>query len=427
MKAGACILLFALALTGVIVTTVAGISVSVFFVLLVIATPLFLASHLMAGKGLDLMGVGLVCGVMVALAILNLHTTKLTSLIYSVVFLTAFLMIVNGMKHVSKERFGLVLKAILILYFVNIMLAHVFIVAGISPGFLSGLFQRTLEYGTDLQRPYGFSSEPSYAAFIVTLSFYALYALGEVRGRGAMFFYGTLMLLSVIVIHSMYGYLLATAIVIAVATRELPKRSTAFLLVALLLVGAVTNLDTLFSSGDRFIRIVVGLLSGEIHSVLDLNEVDSSLFMRIAPFVEYVNGVHLTDIHTFIGHGAMASTGFATEAFYEHMHIDTDSDLLRLGFLPSFLYDFGLVGAAIVLTWVFKRIIDNDVPLASVFFVSMLFNANFNTQLFWFVVIVLSMTKLYLSAEPKTDSTLPTGNRQLSNEEADEMIEAVSD
>ena len=59
------------------------------------------------------------------------------------------------------------------------------------------------------------------------------------------------------------------------------------------------------------------------------------------------------------------------------------------GFLPAFLYDYGIFGALLVMGFIFQKI--GFISISSLVVVLMLLNANFNTQLFWFIILCLTL------------------------------------
>ena len=132
-------------------------------------------------------------------------------------------------------------------------------------------------------------------------------------------------------------------------------------------------------------------MSGAI-DLENLNMVDSSTYMRVAPFFEYIEKINLFDIHTYIGHGAGTSALYFGYLFDEHIDISIKGNLystLNLGFIPSFLYDYGLIGAIFILLLVVRKACHKFISVESIIFLFLLINANLNTQLFWYVWAML--------------------------------------
>jgi len=396
-------LILTLSCTGVMVATNGGIDISIFLVTCALAVP-FLMVYFLIWKGrFSFYGIWLIGAYILLNYGLNIHTAKFTSVVYSAIFLVSFLVVMNCWHHLPRREFIFVLKTIIVIYFVNVLVSQALVAANVPYEYLGGFFHRLYDERIEAVRYYGFSSEPSYAAFIVLVSFYALYRLSGKRHKRDWLAYGALVVYQIVAFRSIYGYLLAMAVSAVIVYRELPRRAFYLLPFFLLVLGVATNFVVLTDQGGRLIRVGSALITGEVGSLSDLNLLDASLFMRIAPLLEYLQSANLVDYRFYLGHGAMTSTDFFTNAFYTHVH--PDSDILRAGFLPAFLYDYGLVGAAIVLAWASKTISRRRLSVPNLFLLMALFNANFNTQLFWFIIIVFAVAKLYQPGGLRIDVT----------------------
>lgn len=409
MKQVGIALILTLSCTGVMVATVAGIDISVFLVTCVLTTPFIVVYFLFWRGRFNLFGVWPIGAYILLNFGLNIQTAKFTSVVYSAILLVAFLAIMNCWQHLPRQTFVSVLKTIIVIYFVNVLVSQALVATGAPDEFLGGFFSRLYDDRIGVMRFFGFSSEPSYAAFIVIVSFYALYSLSGALRKRQLVIYGALVVYQIVAFRSIYGYLLAMVVSVVIAYRELPRRMFYVLPLLLLALAVVTDFEALVAEGGRLIRIGNAVIAGEVTSLVDLNILDSSLFLRIGPVIAYLDSLSLADYRYYLGHGAMASTGFMTDTFYAHVH--PDADVLKAGFVPGFLYDYGLVGTAIVLRWVIKTISGRRLWLSSLFFLAVLFNANFNTQLFWFIIIVFTLAKLYQADPLKiTPASVPHGS-----------------
>jgi len=395
MKAIAVILLVALSFSGVMVGTVKDIDLSVFFVAWLLFVPSLLVYFVAWKDDLQLHGVYVVAAFILLSTVLNLHVARLTSVAYSFIFLAAFTAMVNAWQRLPTETLVATLKVVIICYAANVAMAQLLVVAGAPDTFLGGFFGREFDYRMSVTRYFGFSSEPSYASFIVVASFYALYRLSRPMPRRELLLYSLLVLYQVYAFRSLYGYLLVAVVAAAIALRELRMRMVIALPLIVIGLALCSDYESILLHGGRLARIGHALLAGDIIDVADLDAVDSSLYMRIAPIFEYFRSIDLTDYRYYFGHGAMASTGFLSNEFVTHVH--PDSGILRAGFLPAFLYDYGLVGGLVVVAWVARRISGHYLWLPLLFFAAAIFNANFNTQLFWYLVVVFSLTKICLA------------------------------
>ncbi|MFH1373070.1 MAG: hypothetical protein ABII79_04675 [bacterium] len=386
-------LILTLACTAITLMTIGEVPVSIFLLVSVPALTLAAIYFFIWRGRVKLFGVWVIAAYICLSSLINLHDAKLTSVIYSGIFLLTFLVLMNCRRYLPVETFSRTLRAVIILYFANVVISQVLVMTGAADDVLGNIFHRLYDERIGVVRYYGFSSEPSYAAFVVLVSFLGWYSLPGAASRRQLLLYSALVLYQVVAFSSIYGYLLAVAVAGVIAYRELPRRIFYLLPATLLLVAVMADFQTVVDSGSRVVRIAQALVSGQILSALDLNDIDSSLFLRIAPFTEYFNSLNPADYHCYLGHGAMASTSFMTDTFLSHVH--PDGDTVRTGFIPAFLYDYGLIGASLVIVLLLRLISGRKFSLAVVIFLAMLFNANFNTQLFWYIVIVFALVGLY--------------------------------
>jgi hypothetical protein len=129
-----------------------------------------------------------------------------------------------------------------------------------------------------------------------------------------------------------------------------------------------------------------------VEEIFDLNVIDQSLFMRLAPVVEYVDTVNFNDPALYFGHGAMSNTLVYTDLFTDWLAEDV---IFEPSFLPGFPYDYGIVGALLVALFAVRLSIERLFSLQTLVFVALIFNASFNTLLFWFVIVTFAWTKTY--------------------------------
>lgn len=341
------------------------------------------------GRKLQLFDAPALVSVIVLSAAINAPITSWVSVAYSMIFIATYVTLMNGRRLIPKDAFGYLLKAILIAYFANVVIAQLLVVLGMPNEFLGELFPRYVddqraELGL---RYYGFSNEPSYAAFVVVSSFLALLKLPRGLLGNERLVYGGLVVYQVVAFGSVFGYLLSLAVAGGVAYRAMPRTRFIALLAIAFSVGAMVD----YTGEGRFGRIVNAVVNFELDSVESLSNVDSSLFMRGAPVIEFFFSLELSDIHTYVGHGPKANEAEYTEVFAAWTN--SEDIVFQTSFLPAFAYDFGILGAGIVLFILARLMSERRISLEILFLIALLFNANFNTQLFWFVVLVFAMTK----------------------------------
>jgi len=340
---------------------------------------------------------------MVLSAIVSAAASKPTSLALSAMFMAFGWWCARqstGMEATATLR---MLHGVLAAYALSTLLAAVMLSVGINESPLPALVKWTYDKNADAFRLQGLSSEPSYAAIVVGVAWLAALRLECQRQRPggsaatrlwrAMLPWTLLLLAMVLSFLSVYGYLM---LVIAGSALLPPARRPARLLAA----GAAVllALAALMSQADadsRVLQIASGI------AALDLDTwmlVDGSSFMRVGPLFHYMMTADPTSLGFWLGHGAASSTQFFGDAFGGLAGKDVDS--IQPGFLPAFLYDWGLLTGLAVLRLGFLACRGPYALQGRLAFVLMLFNANLNTLLFWWVVAAMLASAPTLQRRP---------------------------
>ncbi|RME26694.1 MAG: hypothetical protein D6800_06075 [Candidatus Zixiibacteriota bacterium] len=391
MKVLSSILLIALSLTGLNVASVRDAHVSLFVVLGLVLIPIIVMVYSLGARAWSFGGVFPIVAYMLTQSVFFVNTAKLTSVAYSLVFLVSFMCFMNCRRALPEETLAAVLKAVIVAYFLNTVISQLLVVTGVPDTFLGTVFHRAYDVRVDRVRFFGFSSEPSYASFVVLTSYLGLFLMTAGKSWRLTTEYGAMTLYLVVAFGSIYGYILAAAVASVLAYHL--ARKQVFWILPVIVIMTVGIYQVEHTGNSRLSRLLSGLASGDMTSIEALNLIDSSVFMRVAPFVKYFDTLDPMDPHTYFGHGAMASTGFFTDEFLTH--VNPEAGLIRPGFFPAFAYDYGVIGAILVLLVIGRLISTRLWSLQNLFFVAVLFNANFNTQLFWYVVAVFALTKPY--------------------------------
>ncbi|MDO1502197.1 hypothetical protein Q2T40_18850 [Winogradskyella maritima] len=142
---------------------------------------------------------------------------------------------------------------------------------------------------------------------------------------------------------------------------------------------------------ERIKDVLVFIVSDTSNFVEELRYLDSSVHARVAPTFVYLTETDWLSYKTYFGHGASASEAYFSKVIYPekwNTHM-----VFRPPFVPGFLYDYGFFGATLVLIFLYDCIKGKGLFFKGVFII-LIINANFNTQLFWFVVTLLSISKI---------------------------------
>lgn len=329
--------------------------------------------------------------------LLNLESSKITSYFYSTYFVLSFIFFTSiACKLFSVEDYLRLLKALFVIYFIGLLLGQLYVklnlfapLAGYSSHLPHGRFGTLIEDGR--YRYYSLSSEPSYAAFIVIVIYYSLVKMQAsnysllIRENLALFL---MLIYMILFFQSAFGIILLGTMVASYLGFN--KRAVLVYLVffcALILISFF-KLDV--QAIDRVLSIVQKLDIQNLHS---LAQVDFTAYFRLAPVLHYVKSIDLTDVHFYLGNGASASRNLIVPETY----LAYQGEFLG-GFLPSFFYDFGIIGGVSVLAFV-GRLLPKQKAVPVFIVLLMLFNANMNTQLFWLVLTLLSLNRFYSASK----------------------------
>jgi hypothetical protein len=323
---------------------------------------------------------------LLTVAALNLGHTRWSSIAYSMLYFTFFIA-VNG-SAVSRNHLSAVCKLIIGSYLANVIAAQaLYLVAG-DLGAFQSLLQGTYDLKTETMRFHGFSSEPSYAAFVVVVALIAYSRVSADKNATKLLWFGAVWYL-LASFSSVYGYLLLGAFAVDwILKRKLVRPTTiAVLVIAAAVAGLAASSLTAGNGETRVVQLMMFLVAGG-WNLQDFRSVDASAFMRIGPFLLYLTGLDLFSSHAYLGHGPGAAATYFGDVFSDAIGADLkgfETGTMNLGFFPGFLYDYGLFGVALVLLVVLRRGVSGFASLESAVFLLLLPNANLNTQLFWYV------------------------------------------
>lgn len=329
------------------------------------------------------------------IAILYNGSTRWTTVIYSFLYIGA-LGFYNLNHKLDKASIEKLCKLILICFFINSAIAWTLSNLGISTGPLIDIFQ-IYDDGKSV-RPQGFSSEPSYAAFISCMSLFTYLKISQ-DTTFAKIRWLALTSLMIAMYSSVYGYILIAMcfahfisdIKVSLRNRQVKN----LILLGCVLALAITLPQMTYLSNDsRLIKILSYMASGTFN-INDFRVLDSSGFMRIGPTLSYASSSDLWSLKGLIGYGPGASSYYFGSVFEDAIsknHKGYADTTLGLGFIPAFLYDYGIVGIAAAI-YLISKVIGSRNVFGWCFFVLLSLNANFNTQLFCFFLTMFMLIK----------------------------------
>lgn len=336
-------------------------------------------------------------GYLFLVCLVNLGEVRWSSFAYSILFCIFFLFINQNQYFISNEYFEKISKTIIYLYLINVVFAQALFFSSGQLEPLDWLLKGSLNTKTGEMRFQGFSSEPSYAAFVVLVAFLVYNRLtNETRKSKIM------ILLSVIYLtvsfNSIYGYIIAVAIGLDfILRRHIFNKFYQLIFLFITIIGLIVISGLGISGESRTGELILFILSGNLN-LASLMLIDPSAFMRIGPFFEYLEEMDFS-IQTFIGYGPGASGVHFGSVFSDMIDSSAkgyESGTIGSGFFPAFLYDYGIIGAVLMYLLVFRHGMSRIISVESFIIFLMLFNANFNTQLFWYVwAMLFIMNQVY--------------------------------
>lgn len=334
----------------------------------------------------------------ILLSIVRYDETKWSSVIFFICYLNTLAFFASKQNILSRELLEKIIKLIMLVYFINVVVTvALYHTIGISH-FLGMIFQISNEINNASVRYQGFSSEPSYAAFIIITCFY-VYLLITIDNTKHKLKWFILICLSILLFGSSYGYLLLLLLLTAILVKRLRVPLPLVLAFAILSLMFLSFLSITIFPDARISRIILNIVNiNNVDSrlfLLAISSADSSAFVRTGPLVNYFLSGNLLSLGSIFGHGA----GNASSYFLQEIQYMVASNQVNLGFLPAFPYDFGLVGMLCLLYLIRQMIGVKFFSWVIVF--AMCLNANINTQLFCFVVSLLCLTNKVLIENDK--------------------------
>jgi hypothetical protein len=321
--------------------------------------------------------------------------TQWISTLYSIFFVLSYFFYSAFIKtDFLKSDYRRILEFIFVLFFFGLVAGQLtvsvvgFVPVSVSGSVVHGWMGVMLEGGQF--RYHSFASEPSYAAFIVITLYYSIVRLhGDqslFRGRNLVYF--LMLLYMLFFFRSAYAALLLGLLLVNYLGFN--KRS---LIIYFLIFSLGLGILSFINQVPGAARIVYIASNFDIANPHYLAVIDFNAYYRIAPFLHYLRIFDWQNVDFWVGHGAAA----ARHLVIPETFLASQGEFLG-GFIPSFFYDYGIIGAALVIVFIL-RLLPGVISVPSAIVLLMLLNANFNTQLFWFVVMCLALTNYFTRSQ----------------------------
>jgi hypothetical protein len=286
-------------------------------------------------------------------------------------------------KHLSLDKLNSILIIIfyvfLFVYFVQIICVLLNIPIFNGFGLTKG--------NTTIFRLNSLSPEPSMGSQLVLLIMYLVNTMNLLSKKKSFLF--ELFCISLIVLYgSVFGYLLLFIYLIVVHRLKYPIIFYLELFLAsVIVVYSLATTETL----TRIYNLV-----SYIYTDFDIDNfasIEPSGSFRFYPILFYFQNLNLFDFHYLFGFGPGSSSFFFNDGLTQHgFRMDFDSNF-QGGFLPSFFVDYGFIPTLLIIYFILKNCLIKYNIFEYLFFLLLLTNTNFNTQLFWFCIFATFLTK----------------------------------
>ncbi len=327
--------------------------------------------------------------------LINIHQTEILSFLYSTFFILSFAFFYKSFKeNINLQYFKKILVFIFFIYLLTLFLGQLYVFLGYLPAHndseilnLHGSFGSLFTSDGFTYRYYSLSSEPSYASFIIISIMFCYFTFipkEKVFSRkNLMLWLSTLYM--IYFFKSGFGILLFGILLM----KYLSLKNIALLIViSALLTTIILSVDLELTSITRVSNVISRL---SISNLSEIRNIDYSASFRIMPIIIYLKEFNLCSLHYYLGHGAGEASTFFVPFLFESSKVSEFNG----GFIPAFFYDYGLIGGLLTIVIVKHLAIRTLFSFESVIFALLLLNANFNTQLFWFLLFLFALKKYY--------------------------------
>ena len=239
----------------------------------------------------------------------------------------------------------------------------------------------------------GFSSEPSYASFIISVAFLCYNHLeGHKLSKSTVKLWG-IYVISIMLMLSAYGFLLLFINILdwlrhyyhlLNSNLKLAFVVLCALMGSILIEGSSNSQNEAFERLERLSSTLSDPGKTTEKKLAKLREEDPSAFARIGPSYILFCGDQSEEHNFYLGAGAGAAGEFIPKLMAGVL-IDEDDNELDTGIIPAFIFDYGWIGFAFLVLFLINSFYNLPFPFWLSFLI-ILPNANINTQLFWFAI-----------------------------------------
>ena len=308
----------------------------------------------------------------------------LNTFIHSSYYLVIYCIVLINLKNITLEMFITSSKIIISIYFACVILAFISVNLHLNNSFINEYFGIVYDTKYLEFRYYGFSSEPSYMDIIVSFIMFSMVIINETSRVNKISLIFAMYVVLIILSKSGYGYIFLILISLFKYGKYINKKYAFIIVILLIILYSNSNIKY----DGRFLKLVSAIISNSsTSSKLEAwNIADSSSYFRIGPSFWFMENMDVFSIKTIFGFGMGADREF----FYKFSP-GYNFGYLNLGIIPAFIYTNGIFLFSFLLYYVLRilKVINSNL-LAFAFFI-ILFNCGFATQIFWFVISLITI------------------------------------
>ena len=324
-------------------------------------------------------------------AVINFNTLRFSSLLYSLDLIVCFLLFYHLLRsYINRKLYIKWLAIIITIFFFTLIAQQLGIILGID-----NFFNKLNSSSYEIDKNFIFylnslSTEPSYAATIVSICFFSLlklkslsslkkYSLKDFKNDKLIWF---MYLYLIIFFRSVFGIIFFSIIIYQLISLK-KIRDWIFLS---LLIGGFMMTTTDFNAIVRLKNIFEGV---DLQNISEFYQIDHSGSIRVLPFYNYIVNFNPSDIHTYIGFGLDYS-----QNYLQALIPGIEKGSAFGGIIPMLIFDFGLIGFILLWRLILKLSISQLISVETLFIILVMVNSTINTQLFWFTLIIFSINKI---------------------------------
>ncbi len=335
--------------------------------------------------------------------ILQYPAIRYTSVLYTLIYGLEVTILYNFMKRCRLEVLIASFRFIIDLYFINLFLGFVLVTLGIRFGPIEQIVRVYYTETGGGGRPMGFSSEPSYAAFMLAVVLMSYLHLTRHLLNKHSIKLVIKVVLCILFSKSAYGFLFIGVIMldwifVVYKRGDVVVRNLLPLMFGLGIV-AIGFLSTQVENEaieriSKFTTVAMDNTYSGQKKLQKLQAADGSAFARVGPTYLLFTQTGDEGFNMIMGEGAGAAGTFLAK-FLAGLLVDEGRDSVDTGIIPALIFDYGCIGGILFLIFlvcVFKRL-----PFSFwLLFFLILPNANINTQLIWFAVVCFMFVNISL-------------------------------